>query len=85
MDDEIEKRRRQKIESRMSEEDRKEAKNLEQQTNTESDYKLLKMKTAKQQSYNKNSVAVAILVGVVTAIIQMFGYRIQLVPVWSTP
>lgn len=69
MDDEIERRRRQKIEARMSEEDLKEAQNLEQQTNTESDYKLLKMKTAKQQSYNKTSVSVAILVGVVTAVI----------------
>ncbi|CAK82685.1 unnamed protein product (macronuclear) [Paramecium tetraurelia] len=77
--DQISEKRRQKIESRMSEQDLKEAQQMDQAETQESQYKLIQQIKAKQSQYNKGTIYVAILVSVVTALFQLLGKSVEYV------
>ncbi|CAD8075767.1 unnamed protein product [Paramecium primaurelia] len=82
--DQISERRRQKIESRMSDQDLKEAQQMEQTETQESQYKLIQQIKIKQSQYNKGTIYVAILVSVITALFQLLGSKPQLGQIWIT-
>ncbi|CAD8123210.1 unnamed protein product [Paramecium sonneborni] len=82
--DQISERRRQKIESRMSEQDLKEAQQMEQAESQESQYKLIQQIKVKQSEYNRGTIYVAILVSFITALFQLTGSKPQLGQIWFT-